>query len=151
MKALKKYRFGFDIWALLLFIIIMVPNIIWVAVPAENDVLRSDSITPSIDIVASIAQILMIIALCVTMRKDSNETSRKKQIIIVIFLVVLYDLGWIAYYLGQTGTMTILDLCISPSLAFVVFSIYRRNYIALIPAMIFTSCHIVFGVVNFII
>ena len=42
---LKKYKMGFDIWGLLLFIIIMIPNFIWFAVPAPNDILRADSIT----------------------------------------------------------------------------------------------------------
>ena len=41
----KKYKMGFDVWALVLFIAIMIPNIIWFAIPAPNDILRTESIT----------------------------------------------------------------------------------------------------------
>ena len=30
----KKYKIGFDIWGLIIFIVIMIPNFIWFAVPA---------------------------------------------------------------------------------------------------------------------
>lgn len=39
---LKKYEFGFDVGCLLLFLIIMIPNFIWFAAPAPNDVLRME-------------------------------------------------------------------------------------------------------------
>ena len=68
MRVLDKYRFGFDVWGLVLFFIIMIPNFIWFAVPAENDVLRTESITPVIDMIASIAQVTMIITLCIIKR-----------------------------------------------------------------------------------
>lgn len=42
---IKKYRIGFDIWGLIIFIIIMVPNFIWFVVPAPNDIFRGESIT----------------------------------------------------------------------------------------------------------
>ena len=42
---LKKYRFGFDVQGLLLFIVIMIPNFIWFDLPAPNDILRADSAT----------------------------------------------------------------------------------------------------------
>ncbi|WP_281672426.1 hypothetical protein [Pseudoramibacter alactolyticus] len=151
MRVLDKYRFGFDVWGLVLFFIIMIPNFIWFAVPAENDVLRTESITPVIDMIASIAQVTMIITLCIIKRSDNDKPGKRSLLLIIVLLVVLYGLGWIAYYMGNIGLLTILDLCIAPSLAFIVFAIYRRNYPALILAMIFTVCHVIFGVVNFII
>lgn len=61
----KKYKLGFEIWGALLFLIIMIPNFIWFAVPAPNDVLRVDSVTKVLDTVASVCQVLMIVLLCV--------------------------------------------------------------------------------------
>lgn len=40
MKIREKYRFGFEFWGLLLFLIIMIPNFIGFAAPVVNDVLR---------------------------------------------------------------------------------------------------------------
>ena len=65
---LKKYRFGFDVWALVLFFIIMMPNFIWFAVPAPNDILRGESITKTVDEIASICQVLMVMSLCIFIR-----------------------------------------------------------------------------------
>ena len=49
---IKKYKIGFDIWGLIIFIIIMIPNFIWFAVPAPNDILREESITKTVDVFA---------------------------------------------------------------------------------------------------
>ena len=59
---LKEYKFGFNIYGLLLFLIIMIPNFIWFAVPAPNDVLRTESVTEVIDTIASVCQVLMVIS-----------------------------------------------------------------------------------------
>ncbi len=58
----KKYKMGFDMWALVLFIAIMIPNIIWFAIPAPNDILRTESITKIPDTIASISQVVMLVA-----------------------------------------------------------------------------------------
>ena len=69
---LKKYRLGFDISGFVLFLIVMIPNLIWFAVPAPNDVLRTNSTTEAIDTVASVCQVLMIAALCMTLIRETQ-------------------------------------------------------------------------------
>lgn len=64
MKPLKQYRFGFDPWGLLLFLLVMLPNFIWFAVPASNDILRADSVTPVVDVIGSVFQVLTVACLC---------------------------------------------------------------------------------------
>ena len=56
----KNYKLGFNIWGLLLFLIIMLPNFIWFAIPAPNDILRADSVTPTVDAIGSFCQIFFI-------------------------------------------------------------------------------------------
>ncbi len=70
---LKKYKFGFDISGLVLFLIVMFPDFIWFAVPAPNDVLRSNSVTPIIDAIGSICQVLFIAALCIIINKERKN------------------------------------------------------------------------------
>ncbi len=41
-KLVKGYRFGVEVWGLVLFIGIMLPNFVWFAVPAPNDILRGE-------------------------------------------------------------------------------------------------------------
>lgn len=146
----KKYRFGFDLWGLLLFLIIMIPNFIWFAVPAVNDVLRGESITPVADMIASIVQVMMIAFLCVVRRREYVSSHKIVFISVICVLIALYYFGWILYYMGNVSPAIILDLCLAPSLAFIVFAIYRKNVVALASAVIFTICHTYYGIVNFI-
>ncbi len=64
MKPLKNYRFGFDPWGLILFLLVMLPNFVWFAVPAPDDILRADSVTPVVDAIGSVFQVLTVACLC---------------------------------------------------------------------------------------
>ena len=83
--VLKEYKFGFNIYGLLLFLIIMIPNFIWFAVPAPNDVLRVELVTEVIDAIASVCQVLMVISLCIF----ANIKSHKFHITPLIILVII--------------------------------------------------------------
>ena len=72
---LKKYKLGFDIWSLVLFLIIMIPTFIWSVVPTPNAILRVTSITKILDMIASICQVLMIIALCILINQERKKLS----------------------------------------------------------------------------
>ena len=148
---MKKYKIGFDIWGALLFLIIMIPNFIWFAVPAPNDVLREQSITENVDTVASVCQILMIAASCIFRNRESKKLCMTPFAIMTVACYLLYVASWIAYYNGMVNVIVILGLTIPPCLAFLSFAIDRKNGIALIPISIFTICHLIYGVVNFVI
>ena len=147
----KRYKLSFEIWGLLLFLIIMIPNFIWFAIPAPNDILRAKSITETVDTVASVCQILMIVAICIIRNRESKKLCISPFIIMAAACYLLYVASWIAYYSGMTNVVVILGLTIPPCLAFLFFAIDRKNGIALIPISIFTICHLVYGAVNFII
>lgn len=147
----KKYKIGFDIWGLVIFLIIMMPNFIWFAVPAPNDILRAESITKLADIIALICQVLMIMFLCVFIHQERKKLSITPLIIATIIFCLLYFICWIFYYIGVTNSGVILGLTIFPCLAFLFFAIDRKNMIAVIPISIFAVCHLIYGVVNYII
>ena len=148
---LKRYKLSFEIWGLLLFLIVMIPNFVWFAIPAPNDILRAESITEMVDTVASVCQILMIVSICIFRNRESKKLYISPFVIIVTVCYLLYVASWIAYYNGMTNVIVILGLTIPPCLAFLFFAIDKKNGIALIPISIFTICHLVYGIVNFII
>lgn len=148
---LEKYKLSFEIWGLLLFLIIMIPNFIWFTIPAPNDILRSKSITEMIDAVASICQILMIAFLCIFRNRECTKMRVTPFIIFAAGCCLLYFLCWVLYYDDIVNAFVILGLTIPPCLAFLFFALDRKNGIALIPISIFTFCHLIYGVVNFII
>lgn len=148
---LKEYKLSFNIYGLLLFLIIMIPNFIWFAVPAPNDVLRADSVTGGIDTIASVCQVLMIIALCIFVNRKSNKFRITPLIIAVMICCLLYFASWVGYYAGIVNMGVILGLTVSPCLAFLFFAIDRKNMIAVILNSVFTICHLIYGVINFIV
>ena len=148
---LKKYRFGFDILGLILFLIIMIPNFIWFAVPAPNDILRNPSTTENIDAVASVFQVIMIICLCILKNRNQSRIHITPLIIITIISVAVYFISWVFYYVGITKAFVILGLTIPPCMAFLFYSIDRKNVVAVVPTIIFTICHLIYGIVNYII
>ena len=147
---LKKYRFSFDISGLVIFLIVMIPNFIWFAVPAPNDILRNESVTAIVDMIGSIFQVLFIASLCILINKERNKLHFSPLIISSIICIALYFLGWVLYYNGITGSLVILSLTLPPCLSFILFALDRKNIIAAVFASCFTICHLIYGVVNFI-
>ena len=45
----------------------------------------------------------------------------------------------------------ILGLTVPPCLVFFFFALDRKNMIAVIPIFVFTVCHLVYGIVDFLI
>lgn len=147
----KKYKVGFDIWGLIIFLIIMIPNFIWSAVPAPNDILRIESITKAVDIIASVCRVLSVVFLCIFINRNRKKLSITRFSIITISCCLLYFLCWILYYAGAANAFVVLGLTIFPCLALLFFSFERKNMIAVIPISLFSVCHLIYGTVNYII
>ncbi len=151
MKPLKQYRFGFDPWGLLLFLLVMLPNFIWFAVPAPNDILRADSATPVVDAIGSVFQVLTVACLCFVIHNDRIKLRFSPLIIATIVCVAIYHIGWALYYTAKVHPIVILLLTLPPCLAFILFAADRKNPLAILFATAFAVCHLVFAVVNFIV
>lgn len=150
MKS-EKYRFGFDIAALILFLLVMAPTFIWLAIPAPNDVLRAESVTPIVDIIGSVCQILFIACLCMIINKERSKLRFSPLVIASMICVMMYYVGWALYYQGNTEAYVILLMTVSPCAAFILFALDRKNLPAVVFATGFTICHLIYGIVNFII
>ena len=150
MKWLEKYRLGFDIWGLLLFLLVMLPNFIWFAVPTPNDVLRAESVTPLVDMIASICQVLTVACLCFIINKDRCRLRFSPLVLAAAICVLVYYICWALYYTGIANAGIILMLTVPPCLTFIIFAADRKNLPAALFAISFTVCHLVFAVVNFI-
>ena len=148
---LQNYRFGFDVWGLLLFLLVMLPNFIWFAVPAPNDVLRAESVTPVVDAIASVCQVLTIACLCFLINEARGKLRFSPLVIAAVVCVAAYYLGWGLYYSGIANTWVILLMTLPPCLSFILFAADRKNLPAVLFAMVFAVCHCIFGVANFII
>ncbi len=134
----------FNTYGLLLFILIMIPNFIWFMIKAPNDILRVESITPTMDLIASIFQVIIVICLCFSKYKNNKIG------ISSIISLSLYFGCWVLYYLGMVNSIVIIGLCLLPCLSFLFYEIKIKNLIAIIPTIVFTILHLLYGVINFI-
>ena len=150
MWNLRNYHRGVDPWGLGLFLLIMLPNIVWSVLPVSNDVLRKVSATPLLDAAGHILQVLMVAALCAVVNRLREQPIRRGYRVGTAVCVVLYFTGWVAYYAGIANAVVILDLCLAPCGAFLLFALGCKNVVALSPAGRFTACHLISTVVNVI-
>ena len=123
---------------------------LWFAVPAPNDILRQESLTPIVDTIGSVCQIIFVAALCIVINKERDSIRISPLLISSAVCIGLYFLGWVLYYNGIVNPMVIIYLTLPPCVAFILFALDRKNFIALIPAACFTICHLIYGIANFI-
>lgn len=147
---LRKYKIRIDPWAILLFVAIMLPNFIWFAFPAPNDILRAKSITPILDAIASVCQILFVACLILIQDKNTPAIKFSPSILCVLIWYIAYTAAWLFYYKGHVNPVIILLLCIAPCLSFGSYALNRKNMPALIPWFVFFVCHLLYGIFNFI-
>ncbi len=115
MNIHKHYRFTFDLLGFLLFLVIMLPNFIWFAVPAPQDVLRTaKSVFPTIEKLGSIFQILFIATLCLLRNVPQVPLKKRCWRIGIMGMVLLYFVGWSCYYANIVNFIVLLDLCLCP-------------------------------------
>ena len=150
MWSLKNYGPGFDPRGLALFLLIMLPNFVWFAFPAPDDVLRTESVTLLTDAIAQVFQIIMTAALCAVINVTRDKPMKRGYRAGIAVCIVLYFSGWTAYYAGIAGAAVILDLCLAPCGAFLLFTLGRSNAPALVSGAAFAVCHLISTVINFI-
>ncbi len=148
---MKGYRLGFDMWALGLFLALMLPNFFWLAFPAPQDVLRGESATPALDAFASVCQFLAVGLMCLPLYKERREKRPfGPWAKAALGCLCLYWLGWVFYYRGLASPVVILLLTLPPCLALFFYTLHQKNPFAAVPAVLFTLCHLIYAAVNFL-
>lgn len=147
---IKDYKFTFNLSAVILFVFIMLPNIIWFAAPPSNDPLRNPSLIPTIDTLASIMQVVMIFSLCAIKNLTAPKFKFSSLIGATVIFCFLYYVCWILYYLGIVNGFIMICLCLLPCASFTFYAVDRKNYLSINPIIIFTVLHFVSTLINFV-
>lgn len=148
---MKKYRFGFDYYALILFVAMIAPTIFWSFVKAPDDVLRTQSVTTVLDTIATISQVIMIASLCVLINNSVAKPSLTPKVVLAVKCLMVYYFTWVLYYHSVVNPAIILLLTVPPCAAFLLYAIDRKNIIAVLSSVVFLVCHLIYGIINFII
>lgn len=145
----KQYRLGLDGLGLGLFLLIMVPNVLWAVAPPAADPLRLPSVTPRLDLAASVVQAVFVAAL--SLQKNRRAAPLHPGLAAGIGGCVLgYFAAWGCYYAGVQYPVLLLTMCVLPCLALLLYARARRNYAALVPGVVFAVFHGIYGICNFL-
>lgn len=141
MKDLfKKYKFGFDVWGLVLFAVLMLPNIVYWCIPAFND-LGGNS---TLDIIATVFEVMGIALLIFVVQKEQKRRYFFDSLYLTASLfVVFYYVAWILYFCGFNQMSIIVFLAVCPCAALLLYEIERKNLPALLPTAVFAVLHVI--------
>lgn len=149
---LKKYKFGIDTWAIWIIAVIMLPNIIWALSDLPDDILKRETLTPSLDNVMTISQVIMILALCFIRNKETKNLSMMNSLpAISIAMCMFYYSSWIFYFCGSADSFILMSLCVAPCIALILYCLFRKNAPALLFTALFSVFHIMRTVLNFLV
>lgn len=144
---MKGLRFGLDWWGLGLFLLVMAPNVLWFLVPAPVDVLRLPSRTPGLDMVASVAQVLMVGCLCLIC---GGGAVTKRTGLLIAGALAGYWACWMCYGCGVTHPALLMAMCLLPCVSLIAYAAARRNWPAAAFGGVFAVLHGFYGVINFL-
>ena len=144
----RRYKIGFNLYGVLLFAAIMLPNVIWAFVPAENDVLRSESVTPALDIAASVFQFLTVAAVALIVY--GTFKSGKIPFIIALIPTAAYYVCWAIYYFAAPYGALLVFMAVLPCLALILYALFEKNYVGAALGAVFMILHIVSTCLNFL-
>ena len=143
---MKRYRFGFDPWGLMIFALILLPNILWALLAGEGDLLARPTATPGLDMAVSVCQALTVAGMLCLRRCDGPPG----KLLPPLLLTGAYLLLWALYGLGAAHPAVLLGLAVCPCAAIVLRLVGRRNIPALIPAVLFTAGHALSTLIHFV-
>lgn len=145
---LKQYSFGLDPWGLLLFAIIMLPNIIAFCIPAFSA--RFQDNTP-LDIAAAVFQVISVALLILIVRKDREKIVFSSPLTVATYLAILcYYIAWVFFYCNYLNAAVWLFLAVMPCAALLCFEALRKNVFALPFTAIFAILHIVSACISYV-
>ncbi len=129
IKTHLRYRFGFDIFALILFLLIMAPNIIWSFIEAPNDVLRVESVTKVAIRIASISYVFMAFTIGIQGILQGLRNAVSPLILSLLRLCVfIFPIAYAFTYLKNVVTFVWITFIISEFLTSIIsFIVIKKN------------------------
>ena len=130
---------------------LLLPNIIWQLFPPINDVLLTNITSYQyLDTLEWIVRISIIILLIFLLNKEVSKNKTSYIGIAIVFLAIYY-ISWILYYLGIVSPeLIILGMVIPPIFYFFFTGLWLKNYILLIPTVIFGIIHLTISNLNYL-
>lgn len=152
---IRNYKIEFSKIGFIAVVIPLIPNIFWALLPPVNNTMTGNSSQlPMVEVIGSICRILMLVLLVMIVNKEQNKQNgfflRRIISFVAIICLLGYLISWVIYYFGTVTPLLLLGMAIMPTIYLICVGIYLRNYIAVVPAVIFAVIHIVTTAQNYL-
>ena len=143
--------FGFSLTGLVLYALQLLPNIIWMLVPPANNVLAKNSSSYPIFNIMEQAFGIMTVALLILIINKKNGRNSGLYILLAVMFLAGYYISWILYYQGMVSPwLLIIGIAAMPPLYFLFAGLWMKNYVVLLPCVIFGITHIAITCSNYL-
>jgi hypothetical protein len=120
------------------------------APPANNVLTGNSSAYPILNIIEQAFGIMTVALLILLLNKGGGRNSNLYIGLALLFLVG-YDSAWIFYFSGVVSPwLIIIGIAAMPPLYFLFVGLWMKNYVALIPCLIFGITHIAITCSNYL-
>ncbi|MFT8323600.1 MAG: hypothetical protein ABF649_22360 [Bacillus sp. (in: firmicutes)] len=136
------YYFGFSWMGLIIFLLPMLPNLIYFFIPPSDESGNKANSHSFLDFLEHGSQGIFIFLLIFNKSTQVSEIISTYTIAIVILLIFYYML-WIFYFTGNKNLVVLLGMAIIPVVYFVLAEIWLHQYMAIIPTLFFGSIHLI--------
>ena len=145
----SRITLGFDPQAFVLFLVYLLPQIIWLFLPAPNDLLREvesvgliESIAGGFSMISFLTMVTLVNVSYTNGKRSVRPDFKNPYAIIGILCMLGYLATWWLYYQGNASPVLFAFNVVLPLLAFVLHLFMRRNWVSLLPMTIFVVCQI---------
>ena len=143
--SFEGYAVAFSLTGLVLYVLQLLPNIVWIAVPPTNDVLKhNNSPHAALNLIEQLFGMVTVALLIIVVSKVGTQGRNGFWLLACAagFLAAYY-VAWILYYQGNvSGWLLVLGIAAMPPLYFFFAASWMKNYAALIPCTIFGIAHV---------
>lgn len=140
----RTFKLGFSPLGFIAVLVPMIPNALWVFLPAVSSPLSANTpFPPWVHVIGLICQSLMFAFLILVINTRRRSTPGTTVVAVVGGLALVgYLVLWVVYFLTPITPITLVMMAILPSAYFVCVGLYLQNYPSLVPATLFASIHI---------
>lgn len=147
-----QYRFGIDFWALGLFVVLMLPTVVWWCWSPGYDILRKvASHTVAMDVFAYIFQGITVFLLVFVVKKERGRINVESAFFLFTLLsLFLYYAAWVFYFCAYVNIAVLIFMAVFPCTALGCYAALRKNWLALVPVALFFALHLASTLVNYV-
>lgn len=139
---------GFSWEGLVVFILVMVPNLFYFWLPKSSGAGRAASHHWLLDVIEHASQAVFVLLLVFFRRSQVSHVLSPYTLGMAVFLFVYYLL-WILYFRGFRNLTVLLGMAASPVVYFILAEIWLYKGPAIVPTAIFGVTHIVITYIDY--